>query len=648
MATFSVPKTKSRDIYTVDKFLGVDFTNAPTEVSKYQSPDAVNMIRDKVGKVRKRMGFKLVRAYTSYYAHPYSVNGFHKYKDNNYIIHVDTKLYKNGTEEIANDPSLYGKSESFNVGNYMYIVTPYKFMRYDGTNLVDVRDVAYVPTVTIAKKPFWGGTPYEPINLIGDKFIETFSGTADDTAYNLSFDNLNSNFIEVYVLNQYGAWVRYENITFHADIGMVIFPEPPGVSPVTGEDNVKIIASKTFDGYKERIEQCSFGIKYGINDEADRLFLSGNILLPNYDWYSQKDDATYFPDTNYGVMGSAYSKIVGYAIINNVLATFKGINEDEQNIFLREGVLNDTNQPIFRMVGTMSCPDIVSPYTFQYLNTEPLFLTKEGIFAITTPDSGYKYAQDRSYFLNGKLLNEELNYGNTSFCSCVYKNMYFLHTHAGKVFVLDGLQNLTDTNEPYSNRQYAGYYLELDTKFDAGGFQEIDNITCMWVHNDKLYFGTEHGKVYEFYTDEDSVNSYNDNGKPIYSKWETPAIGGSLFYKNKTFRYLALRLKAAIYSSVKIYVQEKGIWDYVTENSDTRDLWTLLKEDFATAKYFSFTNLIFSKLSFSTNTTSKVIPTKIKVKKVDKAAFRFENGELNEPFGIEDYALEFVQTGNVK
>ena len=38
-----------------DTFLSVDFAKAASNVKAYHSPDAVNMIRDEYGKVRRRM-----------------------------------------------------------------------------------------------------------------------------------------------------------------------------------------------------------------------------------------------------------------------------------------------------------------------------------------------------------------------------------------------------------------------------------------------------------------------------------------------------------------------------------------------------------------------------------------------------------------
>jgi hypothetical protein len=157
----------------------------------------------------------------------------------------------------------------------------------------------------------------------------------------------------------------------------------------------------------------------------------------------------------------------------------------------------------------------------------------------------------------------------------------------------------------------------------------------MWVYNNDLYFGSSDGKVYVFYNNPESPASYNDNGAPIHAVWETPDFDGSLFYKNKTFRYMAIRLASAAATSVKVYAWKKGIWNFV-------------KEDGSTNRYFSFAGLTFSKLTFSADDTPKVVSSKIKLKKVSKARFKLENDQINEPFGINDIAFEFVESGNYK
>ena len=121
----------------------------------------------------------------------------------------------------------------------------------------------------------------------------------------------------------------------------------------------------------------------------------------------------------------------------------------------------------------------------------------------------------------------------------------------------------------------------------------------------------------------------------IIARWETPDFDGKLFYKNKTFRYLAVRLQQALRTSVRMSAMKRG-------------LWTVLTTDASTAYYLSFKGLIFSKLSFSSDTTNRIVAIKTRVKKVDKTRYRFENLMLNEPFALDKIGIEYVEKGNFK
>lgn len=79
-----------------------------------------------------------------------------------------------------------------------------------------------------------------------------------------------------------------------------------------------------------------------------------------------------------------------------------------------------------------------------------------------------------------------------------------------------------------------------------------------------------------------------------------------------------------------------------------RGLWTVLSTDASTASYLSFKELIFSKFTFSSDATNKVLPLKTRVKKVDKARYRFENLNVDEPFALDKVGIEYVEKGNFK
>lgn len=617
MATkFSIPSSPSRSVLTISTFLGADFTNSPAAVSENQSPNCKNMIRDVPGKVRKCMGYKKIAEYDD------QINGYHYIRGEQYgLVHAGTKMYYNGVVKYSDANNARSKSWQFD--NKLYIVDGKKLLVWDGAEVKPASEYAKIPTVTIAKAPNGGGTSYEDLNLIQPGFTELFAGTEGDTAYHMTFGGLDDTTVKAYILDSSGSWAeKTENTDFMVDRenGIINFTAAPGKSPVTGEDNVKITAYRTVSGYADRINKCCIGTQYGLKGAMDRLFLSGNPDYINQDWFSDQNDPTYFADTYYSSLGTSKSAIMGYSVINNYLATHKDEMETDQFIVLREGVLAD-NKPVFRSVNTLQGAGAIAKDTFAYLSSEPLFLTRSGVYAITAQDiTGEKYGQNRSFYLNGKLLKESDLEKSFAF---VYKDMYWLCVN-GVAYILDGLQPMqTDKSMPYSTRQYAGFYR---TNLPAN---------CMWEKDGNLYFGSTDGRVCEFYSDSDALVSYNDDGEKIEAIWETPDLDGKLFYKNKTFRYLAVRLKSAVATTLEMYVQKRGLWSFI-------------KKDNYTARYLSFGSVVFSKFTFSSDQTQKIIPTKLRVKKVDKARFRFVNSELNEPFGLFDIALEYVENGNHK
>ena len=605
---------------TIDDFLGVDFSNSPANIDDNKSPNAVNLIRDVPGKVRKRMGYEVIKDYGQG-----NINGYHTRRgDNKAIVHVGTNMYMGDVivYEGANDAI----SRSWQFNDNLYIIDGKKMLQYDGKSLHTCESVAYIPTITIAKAPGGGGTQYEALNLIQPAFIELFLSDGTSTSYQLTFGELDNTPVKVWFLDSNANWVEKKegtDFTVNRPAGTINFTTAPEKSPLTGEDNVKIQAYRTVEGYADRINRCKFGTRFGVNGAFDRLFISGNPDYPNSDWYSQQWDCTYFPDTGYSLLGSSKSAIVGYSIISNYLATHKDEMEQDLSIILREGDMVD-NEPSFKIINTLQGAGAIATNSFAYLCTEPLFLTRSGLYAVTAQDiTGEKYAQSRSFYLNGKLTNEKYEDLVNSF-ACIYNDMYLLSVAHDRLYILDGLQPIrTDKSEPYATRQYVAFYCNNLP------------IHSMWEQDNRLFFGTNDGKICRFYNDKESLNSYSDNGERIVCQWETPDIDGNLFYKNKTLRYIAIRVGAAIATSVKIYGMDRGLWNFI-------------KYDNTFGRYFSFQNLVFSKVAFSGNKTQKVSRTKVRIKKVDKYRIRLVNDELNEPFALYNIAMEYTENGNYK
>jgi hypothetical protein len=613
---FSTPKSPAKNVFQIDEFLGVDFSNSPANADDNKSPNAQNMIRDVPGKVRKRMGYEVVDEYE------YPIYGYHYIKNKNVgVVHSGTNLYLNDAPLWTTCAEKVSKGWQFD--EKMYIVDGKEMVVFDGETVVSVSSIAYIPTLTIGKDPSGGGTDYEALNLLQPGFTEMFLATEEATEYQMTFNGLDETTVQAWILDEDAEWTeKVEGTDFTVDrtTGTVTFSTAPGLSPITGQDNVKITAYRTVEGYQDRINKCTIGILFGINGGADRLFLSGNPTYINYDWYSGQYDPTYFPDTGYAMLGNDSSAIVGYSIISNYLAAHKDESENTQSILLREGDLIE-NEPAFKLINTLQGAGAIARNSFGYLCTEPLFLTRLGVYAVTAQDiTGEKYSQNRSFFIDGKLLKES---NLEEAFAYVYKDMYWLCVN-DVAYILDGLQPIrTDKSMPYATRQYAGFYC---TNIGA---------KCMWEQDGDLYFGRTDGKICKFFSDPDALASYNDDGVAIDAYWETPDLDGKMFYKNKSFTYFAIRLKTAISTSCTIYGFLKGVW-------------SILKNDTVSGRYFSYENLVYSKFTYSNDNTQKIIPLKLRIKKVDKARFRVRNNALNEPFGIYDLALEYRESGNYK
>ena len=475
---FSVPSSPEKSRFAVDEFRGVNFTDTPGLVDKTRSPDAPNMIRDVPGKVRKCMGYERMAEYDG------RINGYHERRgDAVGLIHAGGKLYKGDT--ALYDGMADARSRSWQMGDKLYIQDGKALLVYDGSRVKKASEGAYIPTLTIAKSPAGGGEEYEALNLLQPAFRELFAADGTAKSYQLSFGGLDDTAVKCWLLVGEGNWQeKKEGTDFSVNraTGTVTFTQAPGKSPITGEDNVKIEACRTVQGYAERINRCTLGILFGVNGNADRLFVSGNPdgAYINYDWYSGQNDPTYWPDTAYATVGAANSAVMGYTVINNYLAAIKDDREPERNIVIRQGNLVD-NEPAFPVYNTLQGPGAVAPWSSAYLKTEPLFLTNLGVYAVTTSDiSGEKYSQNRSYYLDGKLRTEP---GLQNAFGFVHNDLYWLCIN-GSAYILDGMQPLsTDRSAPYSTRQYAGFYR---TNLPA---------RVMWEKDGRLWFGSENGRV---------------------------------------------------------------------------------------------------------------------------------------------------------
>ena len=388
------------------------------------------MIRDEVGKVRKRMGFEVISTFPAKINGSYELNGVR-------LIHSGEQLFIEDATQTSSPVVgwrlIYSsmnnnRSRAIQFGGKLYILDSKAFLLFDGTDIKLVNNAAYVPTIIISRTPTGGGTTLEPLNLCSRSWTEQFLGTASAVEYQLTTSGLDADTVLCKVMDSSGTWqdkTEGTHFTVNRTTGKVTFATAPGASPVTGMDNVKITPFKTRIGYADRINKCDIATLYGVGGSPDRIFISGNPEYPNMDYYSGYNEPTFFGDTRYTLIGQDDSKIMGYTIINNQLATHKSNCADGRNVVLRSGSLDDDGEAVFRIVNTLQGEGAISKYSFQNLGKEPLFLTKLGVYTITAEElTGEKYSQQRSIYISSAL-QKETDISN-AFCFCLERFLYAL------------------------------------------------------------------------------------------------------------------------------------------------------------------------------------------------------------------------------
>ena len=620
MASFNIPASPSKYTMVVDTFRGVDLINSPTNVEKSRSPAAPNMIRDQVGKVRKRMGYRTVATAPE----GARVNGVH-FLGAERLLHAGAKLYRWEDGETGAVFTELGamadaRSVSFRFDDRLYLLDGTEYRVYDGSTLAPALTAAYVPTVVISRNPTGGGTAYEALNLLGTRWRESFLGTAEDKTYQLTADGLDETPVTAELLNADGEWVaKTEGTDFTVDRekGTVTFTTAPGVSPVTGHDNVRVTASKAREGYGGTVSACTVFAVYGVGGAADRVFLSGNAAKPGMDWYSAYDDPTYFPDTSYTQLSRDGAKVAGYAILNNTLATFLQGSTDGRSVVVRTGSLDSDGEALFRITNTLIGEDAAAPGTFALAGKEPLFLTERGVYAITAEElTGEKYSQERSYYISAELEKAEDKAGARAI---VWRDFYILAL-GSTLYLLDLRQRSYEKNSPYSSFQYECYYFPGITA------------RVLFQDGDALCFGQADGKLRRFGTNVDDPGCYNDDGAAIDAYWEFSDFDGQTFFRAKTFTGISVRLASAVLTGVRIFAQKQGLWSQVFDAKER-------------ARYLDWGYIDFAKFVFSADRTPRTLWGKIKLKKADKVRFRLQNNALNEPFGLYAFGLEWKEPG---
>lgn len=607
-----------------ETFRGVDLSSPPESVDKTRSPDAPNIMPGDDKKPTKRPGYALSQQFDGciYGLFPFTYAGT-EYT----IVHAGTKLFLNapsltiatGVAQCYSAAVEYKNKIFFFDGNKILVITI-------GNGRPLVNELSYfatTPTVTISRRPDGGGTPFEDFNLLSKKFAEEFYSTEDATAFQLSYDGLTNDTVEVTVLDQSSTeekkiWnTLSEGTDFSVDRtnGIVTFVTPPGLSPVEGEDNVRITAAVNITEYPLRITRCRVAAVYGVGGVENRLFLSGNPNMSGIDWYSEMDDFAYFGESHFAVL-SPTAKVVGYSKSDGMLAAHCAAGA-EGTVLLRSGELMD-GDAVFPVKNVLHGPAACSGRGFGVLGDEPLFLTKSGVCALTEKDTTAKtYLQCRSWFINKALCAEK---GLEHAVFCRWKD-FMLIAVEDRVYLLDGGQKTYENAAPYSTFQYECYYW---TGISAKSMAFI---------NGRLIFGDKDGGVYAFH--EPGVltaESYTDCGRAIGAHWQLPDIVGTGFYNRKSLRGVYAELLPRPRTSVSVLINYNGVW---------QPLW----QEGAAFRFFRWSGIKWSEFVWQCDDKSRGYGRRRLIPNLNRIRIRFENSVSGEPFGLNSAAAEFTETG---
>lgn len=629
----NMPFSSRLSTVSTEHFRGVDLTSPPESVSPSRSPSAPNMMPGAGGKPEKRPGYSKIGDYGGKIYGMFRLNtvgGEHA------VIHAGKKIFLDSPQAEVFSAAAEKPSVGVQYGEKLYLLDGEKLRvlglstaEEDGAQTVSATvssaaDFAYVPTVTISRAPSGGGVPFEDFNLLSSRFTEDFCGTEDAVSYQLSYSGLSAGAVTVKVLDKTSTLRKkvWNSLIYGVDFsvdrtaGKVNFITAPGVSPIEGEDNVSITAEVDIPGYGSRINRCRAAALYGVGGIGNRLFVTDNPDFPGIDWYSEMDDLCYFGESRFCALAPEGGRIVGYSVVDGLLAAHCA-GGGEAPVFLRSGEISE-GEAVFPVKNILHGPGAAAGRGFSVLGEEPLFLTEQGVFALTVKDTtGSRCLQRRSWFIDGAL-SAETGLENAVFCPWKSFALIFIN---GRVYLLDGGQKTYEQAAPYSTFQYECYYWE--------------NVpaACAAILGGRLCFGDAAGGVFAF-GEPGALNAgaYSDCGKAINAHWELPDISGGSFYNKKSLRAVFAELAPQPITSVRVLVKHGGVWV---------PLW----EEGAAFRYFRWSGIKWGEFVWQCDDKSRAFGRRRLIPGMQKIRVRFENSVSGEPFGLYSAAVEFTETG---
>ena len=381
----------------------------------------------------------------------------------------------------------------------------------------------------------------------------------------------------------YSTCITFTNVLeAHKDglpnIRVTFTPQEHSTSSAAGKDR----------GY---IEKCTIVTRFGYFN-SNRFWFAGNPDYKNMDHMSAVDDPTYFPASGWTKIGSDMTAIQGYLRYGSELAIIKEDNGQDATVYMRSANVSDDGNVYFPVQQGAQGVGAISKYCLKTLKDEPLYLAKEGVYAIQGTDASQERTiPNRSFYIDKKLQQEA-----TPACVAeVFQNYYIVaNPTTGHCFVADArYQGLP----PGTNDRQHGYEWFVWDNVPAKVFCATD---------DYLFFGTQDGRLCVFNFDWDHPKRWTDgaefvNGSTVWHKWHPYDNGYQIhaYYVTKRDHLAAMDFKKTMLNDGGVIVLEpheqssasitvttdKGTWfvDHVQTDSDEPSVVIPIRHRF---KYF--------------------------------------------------------------
>lgn len=630
---------------TGGRFLGIDSSMSENSVSnsradgisRYggkEAPGCVNMIRTQMGEVSKRPGYRIRLSPSD------NIGGVFRccFEDGDRLYIVDKTTVRVYTADFAlihtfSLPCDMDGCNALQSGDNVMLINGecfvmhnvrtgwFRYILKDGRTNADHPDDFYLPTLFIASTPDGAGESFEAVNLLSPYVAEQYISDGSSLDYSFHLES-SGGVVRAYIKSETGEWIGTDGVGISE--GKARFEAAPPLPSVEGEDNVRIVYRRaSFEEDAVKIAGCKIGTLYGVAGYKDRAFLSSNAAFRGYVFYSQMDEARYFPDINYLRVGGDETSVMALAGEDTSLAVICN-----DNVYVMAGGM-DGNNAVFTVNGIFKTPTPSCVQTPQVFDGEVVYLTDRGVCAITA--SGVldeRCSQIRSAFLNYHLFKEDL-----SGCVMIAADEFLVISNRhDRLYLLDARQFSTAGDVPFSRRQYEGYvWTGIDAKY-------------LWQQDGSICFSD--GKyVFSFNKGFESNNEYRDETdvvdgvvttETIAAYWETPYIYCSDFHLWKFFMRMGLLLGsktgsdgAFLNTDVKISAQ--------FDNSD----WRILKDYSGDHRLFRYGNVNYPLFTYRDRPKSYAVYRRLLHKRGRGIKFRFENDRYDEPFTLLEYCVEY-------